>query len=200
MTLVRRIARPMLSTIFISGGIDALRSPAPKRPAAEEVQPVARKIPYLPEDPETLVKINAAVHVGAGTLLALGKLPRLSALALAATLVPTTYTAHAFWAEDDPDRKTQQQVDFMKNVSLFGGLLIAAVDTEGKPGLAWRAQHAGRSARRAAKTQQAEARLAAKAARTSAKSAGKSAKVTAKGGSKGAKGGLKGAAQTLKVA
>ncbi|MBM4509640.1 DoxX family protein, partial [Rhodococcus hoagii] len=28
--IVRRIARPLLSTVFIAGGIDSLRSPAPK--------------------------------------------------------------------------------------------------------------------------------------------------------------------------
>ena len=49
---------------------------------------------------------------------------------------------------------------------MLGGLLIAAVDTEGKPGLAWRAQHAVGSAKREAKhlrrEAKAQARLAAK--------------------------------------
>jgi putative oxidoreductase len=151
MTLVRRIARPMLASVFISSGVDALRAPGPRTAAAEEVRPLAGKVPYLPDDPATLVKINAAVHVGAGTLLALGKLPRLSALALAVTLVPTTYTGHPFWRESDPQAKASQQIHFLKNVSLLGGLLLAAVDTEGRPGLAWRAQHATRTGRRAAR-------------------------------------------------
>ena len=41
---------------------------------------------------------------------------------------------------------------------MFGGLLIAAVDTEGKPGVAWRAQHAVGSARREAKHLRREAK------------------------------------------
>ncbi len=103
MTLVRRVARPMLASVFITGGLDSLRNPAPKAPAAEPVAvSLARRIPYLPDDPEQLVKINAAVQVGAGALLALGKLPRLSALALAATLVPTTLAGHRFWEHEDP--------------------------------------------------------------------------------------------------
>lgn len=32
--IVRRIARPMLASIFIAGGIDALRNPTPKAAAA----------------------------------------------------------------------------------------------------------------------------------------------------------------------
>jgi putative oxidoreductase len=35
----------------------------------------------------------------------------------------------------------------MKNVALLGGLALAAIDTEGRPGLAWRASHAGQAAK-----------------------------------------------------
>lgn len=176
MTLVRRVARPLLAGIFISGGLNTIKNPGYGVPAAQRAgQPIAERVPYLPGDPEQLVKINGYIHVGAGALLALGKLPRLSALALAGTLVPTTLGAHAFWEEQDPGAKTMQQVQFLKNLSIFGGLLLAAVDTAGNPGLSWRAKrvasttgHAVRATRRAT---QREARLATKAARTSAKSA-----------------------------
>ena len=78
----------------------------------------------------------------------MGRLPRLSALAIAATLVPTTLAGHRFWeAEDDKDR-AQQRIHFLKNVSMFGGLLIAAGDTAGRPSLAWRGRHAAKTARR----------------------------------------------------
>ncbi|MDQ1670172.1 MAG: hypothetical protein QOE40_2233, partial [Actinomycetota bacterium] len=36
MTVVRRLARPMLAAIFISGGFDALRNPEPMVSAAED--------------------------------------------------------------------------------------------------------------------------------------------------------------------
>jgi uncharacterized membrane protein YphA (DoxX/SURF4 family) len=151
MTVVRRIARPFLSAIFIAGGLDSLRNPGPKVAAAEDVAaPIAAHIPGIPEeDTEQLIKINAAVQLGAGTLLALGKLPRLSALALAATLVPTTAAGHRFWEETDPGTRAAQQIHFLKNVGLLGGLLIAAVDLEGRPGLAYRASTARKAAGRA---------------------------------------------------
>lgn len=138
----------MLAAIFISGGLDALRSPAAKAPAAADVAPpIARQLPYLPEDPETLVKINGAAQVGAGVLLALGRFPRLSSLVLAGSIVPTTLAGHRFWEEEEPAKRAQQQVHFFKNLGLLGGLMLAAVDTEGRPGLAWRARHASQHAR-----------------------------------------------------
>ena len=53
---------------------------------------------------------------GSATLLAL----------LAATLVPATAADHRTWEIDDKDQRTQQQLHFFKNVSLFGGLVVAA--------------------------------------------------------------------------
>ncbi|MDP9398455.1 MAG: DoxX family protein [Actinomycetota bacterium] len=176
MTLVRRLARPMLAGIFITGGLNNIKNPGYGVAAAQKAgQPLAERVPYLPTDPEQLVKINGYVHVGAGALLALGKLPRLSALALAGALVPTTLGAHSFWEETDPGAKTMQQIQFLKNLSILGGLLLAAVDTEGNPGLSWRAKraatHTGHAVRATQRTAQREARLASKAARTTAKAA-----------------------------
>jgi len=218
MNPVRALARPLLASVFVSGGVDMLRNAGSLAPAAEPVtskvvetaQPVvdraaeaaapaveaaAEKVvdlaesasealpdgtpqpvsdivdqaadaarplsgdsmlpgsqprtPHvdLPTDPELLTKVNGGVMVGAGVLLALGKLPRLSAAALAATIIPTTFAGHRFWEADDPDERAAQQIHFMKNVGLLGGLALAAIDTEGRPGIAWRARHAGDAAR-----------------------------------------------------
>jgi putative oxidoreductase len=170
MTIVRRLARPMLASVFITGGLDALRNPEPRAEMAEPVAPViASKLPYLPEDPETLVKINGAVMVGAGTMLALNRFPRLSSLLLAGTILPTTLAGHRFWEEQDPKQRKQHQIHFFKNVGLLGGLMLAAVDTEGRPGLAWRAKHASHHAaegtRRARRTAAREAKFAAHSTR-----------------------------------
>lgn len=156
--------------MFVTGGLDSLRNPAPKVPAADPIAPkVAEKLPYLPEDTEQLIRVNGAVQVGAGLMLALGKFPRLSAALLAGSLVPTTLAGHRFWEEEDDTKRAQQRIHFFKNVSMLGGLILAAVDTQGKPGLAWRAQHAAHHAaagtRRTRRTARREARLAARAAR-----------------------------------
>jgi uncharacterized membrane protein YphA (DoxX/SURF4 family) len=98
-----------------------------------------------PPDNVTLVQIDAGVKIGAGVLLALGKAPRLSAVMLAATVIPTTVVEHRFWETHDPDQRANQQLHFTKNLALLGGLMLAAADTEGKPSLAWRARRARRT-------------------------------------------------------
>ena len=95
----------------------------------------------LPFETETYVRVNAAVQVGAGLLLATGRLPRLASAALAATLVPTTIAGHPFW-EAEGDERRVQRTQFLKNASLLGGLILAAVDLEGRPGVTYRARHA----------------------------------------------------------
>ncbi|GAB2675484.1 DoxX family membrane protein [Thalassiella azotivora] len=171
MTLVRRLARPLLAATFVQGGLDQLRHPGPKVDAARPLVAKAAGPLHLPNDPETLVRANGAAMAGAGALLALGRLPRLSAVVLAATIVPTTYAGHQFWAESDPERKRQQRQHFVKNMGLLGGAMLAAVDTEGRPGLAWRSRRAAKDAKKAAGHARKDARRATRSARREAKAA-----------------------------
>ena len=141
MAITRRIARPLLASIFVAGGIDALRDPEGKAKAAQVIAvPLNRQFPSLPDDPELLVRVNGTVQVGAGALLALGRCRRLAAVALIASIIPTTYAGHRFWEEEDESLRAQQQVHFLKNLGLLGGLILAATDTEGEPSLGWRAR------------------------------------------------------------
>ena len=151
--ILRRAARPMLAAIFISGGIEALRSPQAHaraaKPVLEAVGPaVDQAVEVAPldlderPDDEMLVKIDAGVKIVAGTMLAFGKFPRLASTALAASLIPTTLAGHRFWEEDDPEVRAQQQIHFLKNLGLLGGLLIASADTQGRPSIGWRARKA----------------------------------------------------------
>jgi uncharacterized membrane protein YphA (DoxX/SURF4 family) len=147
MSMTRAVARPLLSSIFVISGAEAVRHPETKVKVAEPVaKSIAERVPALPQDTETLVRLNGAVMVGAGTLLALGKFRRLASLALIGTLVPTTYAGHRFWEETDDAARAQQRIHFLKNLGLLGGLILCLVDTEGKPSLGWKAR---RSAKRA---------------------------------------------------
>src|ERR1700722_17985005 len=141
MALTRRIARPMLASIFVVGGLDALQHPEGKAKKAEVVtEPLGDNVGGIPVDPETLVRINGAVQIGAGVLLATGRFRRLASLALIGSIIPTTYAGHRFWEETDPVTRAQQKVHFLKNLGLLGGLILAAFDTEGQPSLGWRAK------------------------------------------------------------
>ncbi len=160
----------MVASIFILQGYDTFRRPDRVAPLAEPVvRPLAERVPTMPVKAEQAVRINGAVQMVAGTLLALGRLPRLSALAMAGTLVPTTLAGHRFWEADEEGDQAQQRIHFLKNLSMFGGLLIAAADTAGNPSLAWRTRHAAKTARREAslvtRTAKATGKASAKAGR-----------------------------------
>jgi uncharacterized membrane protein YphA (DoxX/SURF4 family) len=128
--MIQRIARPMLAAMFVSGGYNSLMRPETVAPRAEPVvKPLAERVPGVPSDTETAVRVNGAVQVVAGTMLSLGFLPRTSAAALAATLVPTTAAGHRFWEAEDPAERAQQRIHFLKNLAMFGGLLITAFDS-----------------------------------------------------------------------
>ena len=156
----------MVASIFIIQGYDTFRRPDRVAPRAEPVvRTLAERIPAVPAKTEDAVRLNGAVQMAAGLLLALGRFPRLSALALAGTLVPTTAAGHRFWeAEEDADR-AQQRIHFLKNLSMFGGLLIAAADTAGSPSLAWRTRYAAKTARREASLVSRTAKASGKAGR-----------------------------------
>jgi uncharacterized membrane protein YphA (DoxX/SURF4 family) len=146
MSISRRLARPLLSAMFVYGGVDTLRNPEPRvRTAEDTATTIGSTVPGLPADAGQLVKINAAVQVGGGLLLAIGKFRRLAALALLGSILPTTYAGHQFWTKEGPDR-AQQLNHFLKNVGLAGGLILAAVDTEGRPSLGWRARRGAKRA------------------------------------------------------
>lgn len=282
--ILRRIARPLLATIFISEGIESLRDPGSRAEAAEPVidlvaeaaRPGAQKLAAassdaveaattavdervevavgtssrskatgtpadgsavdgpsstgaataaegvadhvhdatsavrtqvhavahggpLPFDAESYVRVNAAVQLGAGILLASGRLPRLSSAALAATLVPTTLANHRFWEAEGEERRVQR-IQFQKNLSLVGGLLLAAADTEGRPGLRWRADHAGDQARFVAGAAKANAVLAGRALRADVRAARRLARANAKAAGRGGKLGVEVAGARLRSA
>lgn len=160
----------MLTSIFVIGPAKTLQDP---KPAAERADRVTRHVVstlrrlglQVPEDPLFWVRLNAGVQLVAAAGLATGKMPRLSAAVLASSLVPTTIAGHDFWNESDPTVRNQQLIHWAKNLSLLGGLIIAANDTNGRPSAAWMARHAMSDARReaahAAGTAKLEARLAA---------------------------------------
>jgi uncharacterized membrane protein YphA (DoxX/SURF4 family) len=128
MDLVRAIARPMLGAIFVYSGFDAVQKPEGKAPtAAPVVDPLIEGLALL-GDTALWVRVNGAVQVVAGSALASGRFPRLAALTLAASLVPTTFAGHRFWEETDPAVRTRQRIQFLKNMSMLGGLLLAAED------------------------------------------------------------------------
>ena len=169
MSIVRRVARPMIAAIFIVQGLDAFRHPGPLAQRSAPLLDKAIPMLGLPDDKELLVRANGVTQMVGGIMLASGFIPRVGAMAIAASLVPTTFAGHPFWKEEDPAKRKTQRVQFLKNMAMMGGVLLAAVDTAGKPGLAWRAQNLANRSQRGAKLAANTAGREAKIARQSAK-------------------------------
>jgi uncharacterized membrane protein YphA (DoxX/SURF4 family) len=108
------LARFLLSLPFVLLGWEAYQEPGRRVQSAEAIG--------IPE-PQLAVKVNGLTMVGAGIAMAFGIVPRLAALTLIGSLVPTTYAGHRFWEFDETAQRTNQRIHFLKNVSMIGGLL-----------------------------------------------------------------------------
>jgi uncharacterized membrane protein YphA (DoxX/SURF4 family) len=172
MTMVRRLARPLLALPFIQMGADQFRHPTPTveaaRPVLEPLVAKAAGATALPDNPELVVRAGGAVLAGSSVLFALGRAPRLSALLMTTSLVPTVYATGQFWKETDPVLRREKRGHVLATLGLVGGALLAAVDTEGRPGVAWRAEHASHSAKKSATRATKDTRRAVRRAKKDA--------------------------------
>jgi len=147
MNLVRGIGRLLLGGFFIVQGAKAVKEPAQFAPAAEPIAqrfvPLAQKtLPpeasaYVPEDPETLVRLNGALSVLGGLGMATGIGRRGGAYMAAASMLPHVLAANP--KDASPSEKNTVRSLFVRNLALLGAALVVSQDTAGQPSLLWRA-------------------------------------------------------------
>ncbi|NLF03934.1 MAG: DoxX family protein [Actinomycetales bacterium] len=160
--IARPLARAMLASWFVSQGIDAVRHPdkhaaaaAPAlRPVAERAGSVAgRDLGVYLEGPilRRVVQVHGAITALTGLSLVLGKAPRTAALVLAGLTAPLLLAnlPVRVAGETREDREARRD-RLIQALTATGGAILAAVDREGRPGVAWRIEHA-REARAAAR-------------------------------------------------
>lgn len=78
----------------------------------------------------TLLGIAVLVEIVGGLSVITGTLARFGALALVVFLIPTTVAFHDFWAFEGAERQ-MQMANFLKNLSLMGGLLLLVLHGAG---------------------------------------------------------------------
>jgi len=127
---LRAAARALTGSTYAVLGFEAAREPGVRVEMAGSTLAAVRKVAPLPADDELIVRANGAVQAVAGVTLALGLFPRLSTMALAASLVPTTFAGHAFWEIEDEAAAKMQRVQFQKNLAMLGGLVFAFLDAQ----------------------------------------------------------------------
>lgn len=158
MSLVRRIARPLLAAPFVYEGVrTALR---PEReidvfPQAFEAADSAIAKSAAPGfvDVRAVVRASGVVAAAAGIAYATNRCPRVAAAALLATTSVGWAGRKRVW-ELRGEELSQEIQSILTDAGLLGGVLLAVVDRDGRPSLGYRAEKfVERSQKKAAATQ-----------------------------------------------
>ena len=81
--------------------------------------------------PEVLAVLTVAIELGAGLLLVVGWKARWAAFLLFLFTIPITLTFHNFWTMEGAEA-AMNEIHFMKNVSIMGGMLLVAAFGPGR--------------------------------------------------------------------
>jgi putative oxidoreductase len=72
------------------------------------------------------VEASGALMTLGGLSLLTGYKPKLGSAMITVFLAGVTPSIHRFWSEQDPQRRQTEMINFMKNVALIGGAMLAA--------------------------------------------------------------------------
>ena len=151
MNLVRGVGRLLLGGFYIVIGVKMIKDPgryaAQVEPVVERVTPLLRKASvraagYVPENPETLARVNGGLSLLGGLGIATG-IGRRAGGALAATSMLTQVLGRAPEGSSEVER-AEIKVARLRDLALLGAALIVTQDTAGRPSIAWRAADARR--------------------------------------------------------
>ncbi len=106
--------RILLAVIFLVSGFGKITGYA-----GTEALMASKGLPM----PAILLPLTILTELGGAILLVLGLKARWAALWLFLFLIPTTLVFHAFWGID-PKLAQMQQIHFLKNVAIMGGMLM----------------------------------------------------------------------------
>jgi len=107
------VGRTLLALIFLKSGIGKIGGFAGTAGwMASKGLPMA----------EVLLAVTIVIEIGAALMLILGYKARLGAAALLLWMIPVTFLFHNYWAMP-ADQQMIQQIMFMKNLGLMGGML-----------------------------------------------------------------------------
>jgi uncharacterized membrane protein YphA (DoxX/SURF4 family) len=130
----------MLAGYFVVDGVKAVTHPASlevdAEPFATTVTNAAQRFlpetlaAKIPSDTRTLVRIHGGVEVAGAVMIASGVGRRIGAVLLGLAYLPKVLSAR-------PRIKPLNDRVFLREVALLGGVFVVAMDTQGKPSLAW---------------------------------------------------------------
>lgn len=111
------IGRLLIAALFVPAGAMKIGNYAG---TAEHMAQAG--LPLVP----LLLVLTIAIELGGGLMVLLGWRARAAALVMFLFLIPVTLVFHPFWGVADPAMHYQQQINFMKNIAIMGGLMFVA--------------------------------------------------------------------------
>ena len=82
--------------------------------------------------PKLAVMVSGMMIIVGGLSILLGVRPHLGIALVSVFLLPVTLLMHQYWKHTDPMMRINDQVNFMKNVAMAGGLLMVAACGPGR--------------------------------------------------------------------
>jgi uncharacterized membrane protein YphA (DoxX/SURF4 family) len=158
--LLRRLARPLFASWFVSEGVDVLRSPGRhvadaraaldrlnrRLPAQAQGTPVASALatPLTDAQLTAIVRAHGGALAVGGVLLGLGRAPRTVSFVLAILTAPLVLVALPDKRADGGDKilRRVRRARLVRAAAFTGGAVLAGADSQGRPSIGWRVQHA----------------------------------------------------------
>jgi len=120
--LLLLLGRLALGTIFVQSGFGKLINPGGFTASLE-----AMGLPMA----SILAVAGAGVEFFGGLAIVLGLFTPMAALLVGGFVLIATFLAHRYW-DMPPNQQGMQQIQFMKNMAIFGGLLTLAAAGAGR--------------------------------------------------------------------
>jgi uncharacterized membrane protein YphA (DoxX/SURF4 family) len=115
MNTVLIIGRVLFALIFLASGANHLTKLEAMTGYAQYKKVPAAKL---------AVVVSGLMILVGGLYIVFGVYADLGALLIAIFLIPTAFLMHAFWKEADATAKQNEQIAFMKDISMAGAALI----------------------------------------------------------------------------
>ena len=81
---------------------------------------------------DALLALTIIIELGGGIMLLAGLRAKEVALIIFLFLIPVTVVFHGYWSIEDAAAQSKEQIAFMKNLAIMGGLLFIAAFGAGK--------------------------------------------------------------------
>lgn len=124
--MTRGLARPLLASWFVYSGVRSALEPEERAATVDPiVQPVLREA-GVDVSTADVVRGHGIATAVAASVLALSRAPRTAGLALTGLSVLTVASNTPFWNLPEGPERDAARDQFLKDLSLVGGVLLAA--------------------------------------------------------------------------